>query len=134
LPVCTRRFWTLWRCGSVIAPIIITAFLRLASRPIGTASRFILPAAMLGAGCESRPGQVRWNRASALPEATLERSAGSGMAPKNCLTAAAGEGDEDKVRASYPAETYPKLAAVKAHYDPVNRFRFNQNIRPAQAR
>jgi hypothetical protein len=44
-----------------------------------------------------------------------------------------GEGDEDKARASYPAETYARLAAVKAHYDPVNRFRFNQNIRPAQA-
>jgi FAD/FMN-containing dehydrogenase len=43
-----------------------------------------------------------------------------------------GEGDEDKVRASYPAETYAKLAAVKTHYDPVNRFRFNQNIPPAQ--
>ena len=72
---------------AVIAPIIITALLRLASRPIGTASRFILPTAMLG--CGSRSGQVRWNRASALPEATLERSAGSGMASKNCLTAAA---------------------------------------------
>jgi FAD/FMN-containing dehydrogenase len=45
-----------------------------------------------------------------------------------------GEGDEDKVRASYPAQTYARLAAVKAHYDPANRFRFNQNIRPAQAR
>jgi hypothetical protein len=44
-----------------------------------------------------------------------------------------GEGDQDRVRASYPAETYAKLAAVKAHYDPANRFRFNQNIRPAQA-
>jgi len=42
-----------------------------------------------------------------------------------------GEGDEDKVRASYPAETYARLAAVKTHYDPVNRFRLNQNIRPA---
>ena len=32
--------------------------------------------------------QVRWNRASALPEAILERSVGSGMASKNCPTAA----------------------------------------------
>jgi FAD/FMN-containing dehydrogenase len=45
-----------------------------------------------------------------------------------------GEGGEDKVRASYPAETYARLTAVKAHYDPVNRFRFNHNIRPAQGR
>jgi len=45
-----------------------------------------------------------------------------------------GDGDEEKVRASYPAETYARLAAVKAHYDPVNRFRFNQNIRPAPGR
>jgi hypothetical protein len=44
-----------------------------------------------------------------------------------------GEGDEDKIHASYPAQTYARLAAVKAHYDPANRFRFNQNIRPAQA-
>ena len=44
-----------------------------------------------------------------------------------------GDGDVEKVRASYPAKTYARLAAVKAHYDPVNRFRFNQNIRPAQA-
>jgi FAD/FMN-containing dehydrogenase len=45
-----------------------------------------------------------------------------------------GDGDEDKARASYPPETYARLAAVKAHYDPANRFRFNHNIRPAQAR
>jgi Berberine and berberine like len=43
-----------------------------------------------------------------------------------------GDGDEDKARRSYPAETYARLAAVKAHYDPVNRFRFNQNIRPVR--
>jgi hypothetical protein len=34
-------------------------------------------------------GQVRWNRASALPEAILVRSAGLGIASKNCPTAAA---------------------------------------------
>jgi hypothetical protein len=44
-----------------------------------------------------------------------------------------GEGGEDKVRASYPAQTYARLAAVKAHYDPANRFCFNHNIRPAKA-
>ena len=38
-----------------------------------------------------------------------------------------------EVRASYPAQTYARLATVKAHYDPANRFRFNQNIRPTQA-
>ena len=44
-----------------------------------------------------------------------------------------GDGDEEKVRASYPAKTYARLAAVQAHYDPVIRSRFNQNIRPAPA-
>jgi len=37
------------------------------------------------------------------------------------------------MRASYPAQTYARLAAVKAHYDPANRFHFNQNILPAPA-
>jgi FAD/FMN-containing dehydrogenase len=44
-----------------------------------------------------------------------------------------GDADQEKVRASYPADTYARLAAVKARYDPANRFRFNHNIRPAQA-
>jgi len=44
----------------------------------------------------------------------------------------AGEADQDKVRASYPDQTYARLAAVKARYDPGNLFRFNQNIQPAQ--
>lgn len=45
---------------AVIGLVIITALLRLASRPIGTASRFILPTAMLGGGWREqvRSGQV----------------------------------------------------------------------------
>ncbi len=67
------------------------------------------------------------NRASA--RATREAMAryGAGRMYVNFT----GEADEDKVRASYPAQTYAKLAAVKAHYDPGNLFRFNQNIQPA---
>jgi FAD/FMN-containing dehydrogenase len=39
------------------------------------------------------------------------------------------EGD-DRVRASY-RDHYPRLAQIKAHFDPDNLFRVNQNIRPA---
>ena len=39
-------------------------------------------------------------------------------------------GDEgaERVRAAYPAETWDRLLAVKAHYDPNNVFRLNQNV------
>lgn len=40
------------------------------------------------------------------------------------------EGPE-RVRAAYPGETWDRLAAVKARYDPENLFRRNHNIPPA---
>jgi FAD/FMN-containing dehydrogenase len=44
-----------------------------------------------------------------------------------------GEASEDRVRASYPPETYTRLVAVKDRYDPENLFRLNQNIPPSEA-
>jgi FAD/FMN-containing dehydrogenase len=44
-------------------------------------------------------------------------------------------GDEGvaRVREAYPEETWDRLAAIKARYDPTNLFRLNQNIPPAMA-
>ncbi|MBK8022962.1 MAG: FAD-binding oxidoreductase [Chloroflexi bacterium] len=39
------------------------------------------------------------------------------------------EENQDRVVATY-RDNYPRLAAIKAHYDPDNLFRINQNIRP----
>jgi FAD/FMN-containing dehydrogenase len=42
-----------------------------------------------------------------------------------------GDEGEASVRASYPGETWERLAAIKRRYDPTNLFRMNQNIPPA---
>jgi FAD/FMN-containing dehydrogenase len=43
------------------------------------------------------------------------------------------EGGIDRLQAAYGSENYRRLAALKASYDPENRFRVNQNVRPARA-
>jgi len=38
----------------------------------------------------------------------------------------------ERIRAAYPGETWERLRAIKAEYDPRNLFRRNQNIPPAE--
>ena len=51
----------------------------------------------------------------------------------NYLGREADEGPE-RIKAAYGTEKYARLVALKNRYDPTNLFRFNQNIKPSQAR
>jgi FAD/FMN-containing dehydrogenase len=42
-----------------------------------------------------------------------------------------GNEGETRIREAYPQSTWDRLVAIKAHYDPTNLFRLNQNIPPA---
>jgi FAD/FMN-containing dehydrogenase len=39
---------------------------------------------------------------------------------------------EQRVMDAYTSRTFDRLRAIKAIYDPHNRFRLNQNVRPAE--
>jgi FAD/FMN-containing dehydrogenase len=58
------------------------------------------------------------------------RAAMSAYGPDTMYVNFTGDADQDKVRGSYPPETYARLVAVKSTYDPTNLFRLNQNIPP----
>jgi Berberine and berberine like len=49
---------------------------------------------------------------------------------KLCATSFLGEADEAQVRAADPGSAWDRLRQIKAKYDPTNRFRLNQNIKP----
>jgi len=49
----------------------------------------------------------------------------------NFLYGAGAAADEAQTRGGYASDTYARLSALKAKYDPRNMFRFNRNIKPA---
>lgn len=71
-------------------------------------------------------GHIEWVRAT---EQAL-RPYAAGRISLNFVSDA---GDE-RVRASFGADTYRRLQAVKDRYDPDNVFRLNQNVRPSARR
>jgi hypothetical protein len=40
------------------------------------------------------------------------------------------EDEQARILDAYPTKTFARLAAIKRRYEPGNRFKFNQNIRP----
>ncbi len=73
-------------------------------------------------GPEDRPVRQAW-----VVELAAKLRSSDGAAYVNFL----GDEGPDRVRAAYPGETWNRLAAVKAEYDPHNLFHGNQNVPPA---
>jgi hypothetical protein len=71
---------------------------------------------------EGFDAEIAWARSA--------RSALSAYGPDGMYVNFTGDAEPDKVRASYPPETYRRLVEVKRRYDPTNMFRLNQNISP----
>jgi FAD/FMN-containing dehydrogenase len=70
------------------------------------------------------PQHIAWARAA--------RNAMASYGPGEMYLNFAGEGGQDNLRATYPAEIYARLQAVKNEYDPFNAFPFNLNIPPTK--
>jgi FAD/FMN-containing dehydrogenase len=71
---------------------------------------------------EGFDAEIAWARAA--------RSALSAHGPDAMYVNFTGDAEPDKVRASYPPDTYRRLVEVKRRFDPTNMFRLNQNISP----
>jgi FAD/FMN-containing dehydrogenase len=85
-------------------------------------SRIMVNLAAFYTGPEDRAAREAW--VAGFADALYQGDAGAYV---NFL---ADEG-EARVRAAYPGETWERLRAIKARYDPENLFRTNQNIPPA---
>ncbi len=83
---------------------------------------FVLNAAALWHDPNLTDEHVEWAR-TVIAAAS---SASTGRAYVNFL------GDPDAARSSYGADTYARLAALKAEHDPTNLFKLNHNIEPSR--
>jgi FAD/FMN-containing dehydrogenase len=123
----------------------IVDHLQVSSAPMRLAQLRVLGGAMARVPAEATAFAHRRSRIMVNVAAVYERSdeaevheawvtgfaaalrRGDGGAYVNFL----GDEGEGRVRDAYPGSTWDRLAAIKAHYDPTNLFRLNQNIPPA---
>jgi hypothetical protein len=87
------------------------------------APRYIVNITGIGATPEILTAERAWVRSLWSALRPFARDSGGYV---NSMT----DDDEDRVRASYGAAKYQRLARIKAKYDPANVFRHNANIRP----
>jgi FAD/FMN-containing dehydrogenase len=85
-------------------------------------ARIMVNVAAFYTGLEDKAKRQAW-----VEDFAAALSQGDNRAYVNFL----GDEGEGRVRAAYPGETWERLRAIKAHYDPTNLFRLNQNIPPA---
>ncbi len=130
---------------------VVTQYLPRKSSPLSFAPVFILGGAHRRVGDDetafggSRSARFAFNIAAICPTPELleadrawVRSFWEALRPHSrgpgSYVNFMAEYDEDRVRASYGASKYERLARIKAEYDPDNLFHLNANIKPALQR
>lgn len=96
-------------------PVDATAFAHRASRIMVNVAAFYQ-------GPDDRDARAAW--VADFAAALRQNDAGA-------YVSFLGDEGEARVRAAYPGQTWDRLRAIKARYDPTNLFRLNQNVPPA---